>query len=137
MASSLRISKYNTGIIEIWAPTHNRIVDPTHPAVNFRTGKPKQDPVIGEAVIEISLEESWAKELIYDGQTGELLNFTYQEHFADRAEPVRSVQFKVKMGDDPVIQLEGARIEILGAFGGKLHYQVLNNFPGNLPPYVQ
>lgn len=125
----LRISKFNPEIIEIWAPVHNRVVDPTHPAVNYRTGTPKQDPVIGEAVIEISIKESWAKELIYDGQTDDVLNFTYQEHAGDRIKPVRRTRITVKLGDDPVFEFEGARVEIFAAFGNKLHYQVLSNFP--------
>jgi len=126
----LRISKSDWNDVVIWAPRHDRVYDPEFPAKNFRIGRSLEQPRIRTAVIERSVREAWAKELIYRGPADDgALNFIYQEHKGDAKSPLYREDIRFDPTGDPVLTVRGARIEIEGTHDNKIFYKVLDNFP--------
>jgi hypothetical protein len=126
----LQVNKANPDEVRVWVPLHVRKNDYDLPARNFRTSKPRQTPVLTKATIEHPLEESWAKELIFDGSgNGGEIHFTYQEHVGDSTEPMNRQEYQFEPTEGVVLNIEGARFEILEVSDGKLQYKVIRNFP--------
>jgi hypothetical protein len=126
----LRIRKDDWNDVAIWAPGHDRIYDPEFPARSFRIGYPKEEPRIASAVIERSMEGSWAKEVTFVSVEDDgILNFRYLEHKGDASRPVDTEKISFDPAGESSLFVQGARLEIEGTHGDKVFYRVLENFP--------
>lgn len=125
----LRISKTDSKDIAIWAPRQDRVYDPEFPAKNFRIGRPVQTPMVQAAIIERSLEDAWAKELVYVGLADNgALHFIYREHRGDAKSPVDQTEIEFNPTDQSVLTVHGAKLEIEGIHDEKIFFRVLENF---------
>lgn len=70
-------------------------------------------------------DDSFKRELVYTGRSGNSLSLLYREFINDMARPAFSQQLQYDIGSDPVIGYQGARFRVVSTDNTGITYEVL------------
>jgi hypothetical protein len=113
----LRISKSDPTDIQLWLSN------------NITVTYPDEAPEFEEATIAATGNSGVARELIFNGRSNDVLQFTYQEHSGLSPEPLIRELVEFAAADNVSVSIKGARMEILEIDGDSMTYRILESFP--------
>ena len=73
--------------------------------------------------------ESFKRELIYNGKSGNTLRFLYRELSGSTLRYPFSQEVQYDLADGSVIGFKGARVQVESATNTKIKYKLITNFP--------
>ncbi len=88
----------------------------------------KSDCRITAKQTTVEAEDSFKRELLYDGRSGTTIHLSYREFARDMARPAFTQELSYDIKDDRIVGFKGARFEVITANNTKIEYKVLSGF---------
>ncbi|MGA2402140.1 MAG: hypothetical protein ABSG91_10580 [Syntrophobacteraceae bacterium] len=78
--------------------------------------------------VTMEAQDSFKREILYDGKSGTTIHLSYREFARDMARPAFTQELYYDIRDDRVIGFKGARFEVIDANNTGIRYRVLSGF---------